>query len=615
MADWDRDYVLDKLSKFHRSGQNELDSWESDRIDAEYIWNGEFRNDPEENSLYFPKVYQLLRHHVRAGVKTYSQTAEILSVSPIGMHSTDYENHIAKKQQEELGYHLRRWNDMTTFHDDSWTQGEKDGCMVSYVRWIRETKTEDIMQTSFEINENGETVPVEEKVGEEEIVTKNHVRVENVDINSILWDPSAKVWRDVRWVMLQHIEESEDELYALVDQGFDLDEIEDFIGFAKREEKSDQPDEDFKYERVEFWGLMKPSAEDTEALWVKCSADKDYKYLLQKPTEDVYRDPMGNPVNPFTVGYLIRKEGEIVGESNVLRGKRYQSEINCIRDQRRRAIENDLNERYIVDKNSDVEFEEMDGGLLGSLIKSDGTDGVKEIRHWDNTQGSYAELATTEGDLQEMYGVNAAVLGLPDPHLPDTAYGMNLMSNAANTVIFDNIVHYNNTYLEPTLQKVLYLSMQYLTPEELEGDGIDMANIPREEMQQQELRIVVDTGHGATSEQVKLNNLTRAFFIIQQAVQFGAQTGIETGELAFEAFDTLDKMLPLLNVRDAKIPNAEEMKALTLQAAQFAQQQQQQALQNAMGQAGMAGQEAGQGAITQLAEQAVQPTPEAGGVR
>ena len=156
----------------------------------------------------------------------------------------------------------------------------------------------------------------------------------------------------MRRVMQQHIEETEDVLLALIDSdGFDDEEATNFILHSQKQETQDQPEETTTFKRIEFWGYMLPNDTETDPVFIRCSCDQDRAYLLKYPTEDdIHRWPDTNePLNPFQVGYLIRKEGEIVGESNCLRGKLLQAEIICIRDQRRRSIENELNEKWICD--------------------------------------------------------------------------------------------------------------------------------------------------------------------------------------------------------------------------------------------------------------------------
>jgi hypothetical protein len=202
-------------------------------------------------------------------------------------------------------------------------------------------------------------------------------------------------------------------------------------------------------------------------------------------------------------------------------------------------------------------------------------DGFKEVRHWDNTGSSYNEIEAVRRDVVEMTGISEYALGMVDAHMTDTLGGIQLMSTASNTVIFDNILSYN-LFLEDLLTKGLHLSLQYLTIEELQADGVEIPpDITREDMKRS-LKLRLDTGQGATSEQVELNNLMKAYFITQNFMQYCQQYGIEPGEARYYPSVLLKKMLPLLNVKNADmyIPDPPVLEQNTEQMIKYMQQAQ-----------------------------------------
>ena len=212
----------------------------------------------------------------------------------------------------------------------------------------------------------------------------------------------------------------------------------------------------------------------------------------------------------------------------------------------------------------------MDQTGHGVILKALGTDGVRELTHRSNTADSYREVDVVMNDLYWLYGTNPTLIGMPDAHLPDTAYGLNLMSNAANTVVYDTILHYNNTFMEPIFQKVLAMSLSYTPTQFLEGEGLDISVVDRENMRKTGVRISVDCGYGATSEEMRFQNKMQAYFITQTALDAAARYGVETGEMRFMIFDHLREILPLLNCKNLAryIPTPEELRDMTVKAMQ-----------------------------------------------
>lgn len=580
------EYVIGKMRRYIQEGKNELDEWASERKDGEAVWDGVFRGIPPDNSFYYPVVFSTLRHYIRSVRKTYMSAPEIVNVNPLGRNATDMEVAIAASQREEINYHIDRWNDFLVFLDDTSTAVVKTGVCFGKVWWERYTtidEWEEEQPPQFEFV-NGEATKIQQpnKIIRKETIEKQRLRFEPLQVEDVLYDARARKWSDVKWVIHQNIEMTEDELWDKVaNDGWNADEVQALINSFNSE------DEDIKeitrYKVAEFWGWM--GLTDNEAdqgprrtTFVKTITDNDGRFLLKRPNEkDVYRYADGEPMIPIEAGYMVRREGQIRGESYCYRLRDYQGEINCIRNQRRRSVENDINERYAVTKNAEIEFRDLEDTGHGTLISVNSMDDFHEMRSNDNTVTSYAELATVRQDIKEMTGVTEYALGMVDPHMTDTLGGIQLMSTASNTVIYDNILSYN-MFLENLMTKGLHLSLRYMTPQELESGGVEMPQgIERKEMLRN-MRLSIDTGVGATSEMVELNNLTRAYFIVQQFIEYCETNGVEPGEARYYPAVILNRMLPLLNVKDNDhfIPSPEQLEKNTTDMLEQVQQQQQQ---------------------------------------
>jgi len=570
-------WLLDKLVNYKNIGETELSQRTESFRDGEAVWKGEFRESPPDDSMYYAVVFGLLRHYVRAARKMYMGATDIVSVTPEGSMATSEEADVAKLMTEEMNYHLQRWVDILPFVDDTMTQALKTGVCFGKVYWERETMQEEYEDTTpqFEFVD-GELIESEAKTFIKEFITKNKLRIEYVPIGKLVWDPTAWEWDRVKWAIQIDIEKTEDELLALVDtDGYSKKAVNEFLYANKKESYSETPDEVNIYKIAEFWGEMLVNEGDRRTKFVKCVMSNDGEYLLKEPDENVYKTIDGEPMIPFQAGYLIRDEGEIIGESLCVRGKEYQGEINCIRNQRRRSVENDLNERYLAEKSAEVEFSRFENQDFGSIIYTSDMDGFREMRHSDNTSTSYGELAAVDKNLIELLGVTPTILGMTEQGMTDTLGGLQLMSNASQVIIFDALLSYNNTFFEKILTKAMHMSLQYMSIEELQADGMNVDEFMRGQMKKR-FRLRIDAGMGATSENVKLNNLKTAYFVTQQFIQYCDQSGLEPGDARLQVIDLLKQMLPLLNVKDPKyIPSPEEIAAQTEQMVEGMRQQEQ----------------------------------------
>ena len=602
--------LLSKLQRYLVIGRDARSSWQADRLDAEAVWEGTFRNDPDEDVFYYPMMYALLRHYVRAVRKTYMSATDIVSVDPLARKASQWEVRVAEYQQEEINYHLHRFNDFLTFLDDTATQCTKIGICFAKVWWDQVRESEEVEvptgEIQYDFDENGELVenPQTRKEKRERIV-RNKLMIDWVGLDDISFDTSAKKWSDVDWVIHENIEYTPDELMELAETDPDWNQAAVERLLENYNPEDNENPETTPIKTAEFWGKIALPEEDPldgtvfkRTKFVKICFDMDSTEILAGPVEPYKYADTGEPMINFSAGYFVRREGEIRGDSYCNKLKNYQAENNSIRNQRRKSVENDLNEKYVYSRDAELEFEQLEGGSHGTLMSVAGpvSEGFREVRHWDNTGSSYNEIEAVRRDVVEMTGISEYALGMVDAHMTDTLGGMQLMSTASNAVIYDNILSYN-MFLEDLLTKGLHLSLQYLTVEELRADGVELpADITREDMKRS-LKLRLDTGQGATSEQVELNNLMKAYFITQNFMQYCVQYGIEPGEARYYPSVLLKKMLPLLNVKDADIyiPEPKMLQKNTEDMLEFMQQQQQAA--QAQAQQGRAEEMEAQGVI------------------
>jgi len=608
MNDTTRIKILGKIHDFIDTGKNSLSLWKDDRNAADGIWDCVFQSTKvPSKTFYYPKIYGLLRHYVRAIRRTYMSAGEIVEVTPEYNISNMPTVQICEYAKKILNYHLHRWGDILSFIDDVATQGLKYGGLVGGVSWVKTTVMEEVSQNppAFDIGEDG--LPTEVKV-QRESVAKNHVKIDYVPIDDLYYDSTARRWSDVRWVLQDNIEMAGDELALKVeDDGWNSKAVRDFLlseptGESRDEKRTagaqryngnqpQDPVEVRKYNVVKFWGYMalpkdnKNPDSPLKTKFVHVITDRDARFILFGPSEDVYRYNNNEPMMPFEVGYFDRREGEIIGESPVLKGKYLQAETNAIRNQRRQSVQNDLLERYVIDENSNVSFEALAGSEQGQMIKvSDMNNNFKEISHKDNTSSSYGELEAVQRDMEEQFGVGSAVLGIADPALADTFGGLQLMSNSANTVIYDKILSFND-WFERILTKALNLILQYSTDEDYERAGVVFEEGISKEDLIQDLKIRVDCGYGATSEAVKLQNHMKQFFLLQQWVQWAISMGMEPGiEGRGLPLEVLRETLPYMNGKKVAtmLPSVEQVIQNTLEMQEAEAQMQSDNIQGAI---------------------------------
>lgn len=593
----DRSEILTKINNYISEGQNELDDWQEDRNNAEGVWDAEFKgaNTPK-NTFYYPTGFALLRHYVRALAKTYQSSSDIVEITPYGRIPEYWQSQLGDYMKQLINTQLDKFADFPIFIDDTGTQVIKYGICYAKTWWKRTYRKEERERSTgnFEFVDGAAVEQMEKYT--EKVIDKNHLCIEYVPVEDILYDLTAKKWSDVRWVIHRNIELTEDELWSRVEtHGYDHDQVQAFLYKSYEETQADDTKDLIEtkiYKIAEFWGKL-ALPEDNEpnerkvVKAVKVVTDNDGDFMLMNPSEKVLKYNDGSWMNPISGGYMIREEGEVRGRSWCLIVRDLQGEINAIRNQRRKSVQNDLTERYLLNTDAEVEFIKFEEAEEGTIIGVGGAEldnSLRELRHWDNTQGSYSELDAVRADLDRLTGVNQYALGMADPHMADTLGGMQLMSNASNTVIYDNIVRYN-MFLEDVLRKGLHLTMQYTTMDDLVNEGIKVPQGLTKEELNVNMNLRLDTGYGATSEMVKLNNMTKQYFLMQQFMQYCVNSGIEPGAARFLPLDILRDMLPLLNGKNiaSRLPNAETFMENTMQMLQQRMQQQQQQKEEAAG--------------------------------
>ena len=592
--------ILSKINDFITAGKAGLDSWKDDRNAADGVWDCVYQSSSTpKRTFYYPKVYGLLRHYVRAIRRTYMSSDELIEVTPEYNISNINTVKVCEYSKKVLNYHLHRWGDILSLVDDVATQGLKYGGLIGSVSWVKRTEMQEVSQSPpvFDTDEDGNIVEIKTQ---REVVKENYAKIDYVPIEDLYYDTTARRWSDVRWVLQDNIEKTEDELFAMVESdGWSESAVRALVdstptGETKHNTRTagnirytaqqpQDPEEVRKFNLVKFWGYMalpkdnKNPDSPLKTTFVHVIADRNAKFILFGPTEDVYRYNDGDPMIPFEVGYFDRREGDIIGESPTLKCKYLQAETNAIRNQRRQSVQNDLLERYMIDENANVSIEELGGSEQGQMIKvSDMQNSVREITHKDSTASSYGELEAVQRDLEEQLGVGSAVLGIADPALADTFGGLQLMSNSANTVIYDKILSFND-WFERILTKVLHICLQYSTDEDFEKADVVFEDGMVKEDVMQDLKIRVDCGYGATSEAVKLNNYMKQFFLLQQWNQWAVSMGLEPGAKGrLLPLEVLRKTLPYMNGKAiaTKLPSIEEVMQNTQEMQEFEAQQQ-----------------------------------------
>jgi hypothetical protein len=295
---------------------------------------------------------------------------------------------------------------------------------------------------------------------------------------TVCWDPKATTTNDISYVCVEHwltadelwqrkmdglYENVEDVLSSPADDGYDCKESAWTQSLGSPQSAGKDPTR-WLYRVVEYWGplhlieaeeLMEQHrrgehtmAEDVVATFF------DNRVLLRledNPYADFYKNPKPFEKLPFFIARALHRIGMPSGYSTVLEMRSLQRETNKLRNERRWAVDQELNRRVYFDKNRMIDKNNfMDGDYCGAV----GVDGNPRNAVYDSaphttTQEMVREEAIVDSDLQELTGVTDYHQGINAQGMQKTATGVMQMLNRGDVSINQVYANIGQTFIEP----------------------------------------------------------------------------------------------------------------------------------------------------------------------
>lgn len=211
---------------------------------------------------------------------------------------------------------------------------------------------------------------------------------------------------------------------------------------------------------------------------------------------------------PYTMGVCVIETHRLMPSSPVELAAPVQSEINTLVNQRRDNVELVLNKRYFVKRGAQVDVRSLVRGSAGSAtLMNDPKSDVEKLEWNDVTSSAYQEEDRLNLDHDDLMGTFSGSSVASNRRLNETVGGMNLLSAEINELGDYTIKTFIETWLELTLEQVLWLEQHYETDEMIlslagrraklvEKFGIEVID---DNLLRQDLMLEINVGMGQTN--------------------------------------------------------------------------------------------------------------------
>ena len=225
----------------------------------------------------------------------------------------------------------------------------------------------------------------------------------------------------------------------------------------------------------------------------------------------------------YTIGYSGIETHNANPQSLSELGENLQKEINTVANQRLENVKLVLNKRYFIKENSKIDLAALMRNVAGGgVMTSDPINDVRVIDTPDVTGSSYAEQDRLNMDADEILGSFSQSTIAANRTLNETVGGMNLIANASNTTQEYIMRIFIETWVEPTLRKLVRLEQHYETDQTIlavagakagiKDEMIKFAGNPEvlDQLIQQDVLVTCSVGMGNTSPDAKIKKLMLA---------------------------------------------------------------------------------------------------------
>ena len=262
----------------------------------------------------------------------------------------------------------------------------------------------------------------------------------------------------------------------------------------------------------------------------------------------MFKTPTSFEKLPYFKATPLPRQGTTYGDSMVTMMLPLQREINTLRNQRRIAVESEMNRKIFYDigrlTNLEALYAAKYGGPVG--VQGNPNEVVKDFSLQTSTAGMENEEMIMDSDLRDLTGVTHYKTGGVVEGMQKTATGVNAVMTESNTKIDVLIRNIGRTQVIPLAEFVLRCCVEWLTdeqvgkivnaalPEDIAGPAQNPPSLKT--ILTEDFHVEVEAGASVTSKQVEIRNIEAALMMTAQMA----------GGLPQEAFATARAVLPRL---------------------------------------------------------------------
>jgi hypothetical protein len=173
---------------------------------------------------------------------------------------------------------------------------------------------------------------------------------------------------------------------------------------------------------------------------------------------------------------------------------------------------------------------------------------VRELIYQDVTSSSYKEQQVTEQNFEEVTGITPYNMGTQRPGMNQTATGVGILTEEANTGIVMEMSILNETMMVPVLEMVTQFIQAYESENVLrhvaDKEGIDFDTVWNREAIEGKYDVEIQAGVGSTSREMKFRNLG---MIIDRAMAMNQSYGLPV----MNVIEMVRDALPLAGQKNA----------------------------------------------------------------
>jgi hypothetical protein len=279
-----------------------------------------------------------------------------------------------------------------------------------------------------------------------------------------------------------------------------------------------------------------------EKVWYTLGTE--HQLTKAMPLEEVYFHKM----RPYAMGISTIETHKAVPSSAVELTQHLQDAANEIVNQRLDNVRFAMNGRYFVRRGKDVDLASIRSNVPGSAtLMNDPEKDVIVHRPPDVTSSAYQEQDRLNVDFDELAGHFSVGTVQTERSLNETVGGMNLMSDAVNSVQEFDIRIFAETWVEPVLRQLVLLEQAYETDETVLAIAGEKAQLYQrfgfdkvtDDLLAHELNITVNAGFGASDPTKRLQRFTAGTQTVVGALGPGIQMKLNPEEVIKEVYGIL----------------------------------------------------------------------------